>query len=104
MKIIYTAIPEDTNNDGYISEDDNHVLFISNESGRELVTITDVKQSVNNYTILNKDYLLITILSLKKTYQKKNGRKVIYFIILKKKKKYQVINFNFCIKKLKLYF
>lgn len=60
-RIFYTVISEDTDKDGYLSWEDNNILYCSDKTGRGLTQITTAGVNVIDYLFLDKTNLLIKV-------------------------------------------
>lgn len=74
-KIFYTIISEDTDKDGYLSWEDNNILYCSDKTGRNLSQITKTNVNVLDYLFLDKSNLLIKVSIPQKDVEKKDWTK-----------------------------
>ena len=74
-KIFYTIISEDTDKDGYLSWEDNNILYFSDKTGRNLSQITKTNVNVLDYLFLDKSNLLIKVSIPQKDVEKREWTK-----------------------------
>ncbi|QQS36164.1 MAG: hypothetical protein IPM56_18310 [Ignavibacteriales bacterium] len=60
-RLFFTVVNKDNNEDGYLNEEDNHILFSTDRIGDNLFQITSADENVESYIFLGNDKVLITV-------------------------------------------